>query len=57
VKIRIQNDIFGIYKLYRFQDCNKCKYMAKCLYRYKEEKDIDKNKECLGICFLKEVSS
>lgn len=32
------------YKVYECKDCSRCNHKSECLYRYDEEKDINKNK-------------
>lgn len=39
-----QNGYVQTFEVYGCADCSGCKYKAKCFYKYKEEKDREKNK-------------
>ena len=41
---KTQDGFSRTYKVYACNDCSGCEHKAKCLYRYDEKKDIDKNK-------------
>ena len=43
-EVRKQNDLERMFEVYGCSDCSGCNLKEKCLYRYDEEKDINKNK-------------